>query len=97
MINVFLLAIHIIFIVFIFYKIKKKENLTSALLNLLLIIIIFTVGWSLISLILKIFISPQGLGKEFNRDTITFTLLTTVEFFFYKFYYSPYFHTEIQE
>lgn len=31
---------------------------------------------------------PEGLGREFNRDTFSLTLLTIAEFFFYKFYYS---------
>ena len=30
---------------------------------------------------------PKGLGMQFDRDAFSLTLLTIIEFFFYKFYY----------
>lgn len=80
-------ALHIFFMLFIFTKKWQEENLTNAFLNLGLIIILFTVGWSIAGMILKIFIEPEGFSLEFNRDTLSLILLSIVEYFFYKFYY----------
>jgi len=87
MIIVFIFLIHIIFIGIILYKKSKKESFGSSLIDLTLIIILFSVGWSLSAMLVKLFFNPIGFGKYFDRDTIALTLLTIVEFFFYKFYY----------
>lgn len=87
MISGLIFAAHIFFMLFIFTKKWQEENLTNALLNLSLIIILFTVGWSISGMLLKIFIEPEGFSLEFNRDTLSLILLSFVEYFFYKFYY----------
>ncbi len=97
MVNAFIFLIHFVFVVFVLYKISKTENMGNAILNLILIVVLFTVGWSFISFILKLFLPTQGFGKEFDRDTISLTLLTIVEFFFYKSYYAPLFTSSGKE
>ena len=87
MIAAFIFAIHIFFMLFIFKKKWQEENLSSAFLNVSLIIILFTVGWSLTNMILKLFVEPEGISLELNRDTLSIIVLTIVEYFFYKFYY----------
>lgn len=87
MIAAFIFAIHIFFMLFIFTKKWQEENLSSAFLNVSLIIILFTVGWSLTNMILKLFVEPEGISLELNRDTLSIIVLTIVEYFFYKFYY----------
>ncbi len=87
MISGLIFAIHILFMLFIFTKKWQQESLTNAFLNLSLIIILFTVGWSISGMILKIFIEPEGFSLEFNRDTLSLMLLSIVEYFFYRFYY----------
>jgi sensor histidine kinase YesM len=97
MISGLIFALHIFFILFIFTKKWQEENITNALLNLALIVILFTVGWSISGMILKIFIEPEGLSVELNRDTLSLILLTVVEFFFYKFYYKDDFSSTDKE
>jgi hypothetical protein len=97
MINAFLFLLHLTFIGFVFYKKYKSESTGDAVLNIILILVIFTVGWSLLAFILKFFVPAKGLGKEFNRDTITLTLLTIGEFFFYRIYYAPLFTSSGKE
>lgn len=81
-------AIHILFILIIFTKKWQDENLSTAFLNVGLIIILFSVGWTITGMIAKAIMEPEGLGREFNRDTFSLVLLTITEFFFYRFYYA---------
>lgn len=60
----------------------------SALVNAGLIILLFSVGWSISTMLLKVFIEPEGFGIYFDRDAMSLTLLSIVEYFFYRFYYS---------
>lgn len=88
MITGIIFAIHILFILFIFTKKWQDEGISSALLNVGLIVILFSVGWTITGLIAKAVMAPQGFGRELNRDTFSLVLLTIAEFFFYRFYYS---------
>ena len=97
MISGLIFAVHIFFMLFIFTKKWQEESLTNAFLNLSLIIILFTVGWSVSGMILKIFLEPQGFSLELNRDTLSLIFLTIVEYFFYKFYYKDEFISDDKE
>lgn len=88
MISGLIFAIHLLFILIIFTKKWQDENLSTAFLNVGLIIILFSVGWTVTGMIAKAVMEPQGFGREFNRDTFSLVLLTIIEYFFYKFYYS---------
>ena len=57
-------------------------------MNVSLILILFAVGWTITGMIAKFFMEPQGLGLYYDRDTFSVTLLTILEFFFYRIYYS---------
>jgi len=89
MIIAFIFIAHCIFVVLIFRKKLKSESITSAFLNIALIIILFAIGWSLTSMFAKWIMKPEGFGKFFDRNTFSLTILTIVEFFFYRFYYKP--------
>ncbi len=79
--------LHFIFILTIFSKKWQDESITSGITNTFLIIILFAIGWSLTTFLTKLIISPKGFGIYFDRDTISLTLLTIGEYFFYKMYY----------
>lgn len=87
MVSVLIFAAHIIFFVFVFTKKWRKESISSAVINALLIIILFSVGWTISTMLMKIFFEPKGFGEYFNRDDISLTVLTIAEYFFYRFYY----------
>lgn len=93
MIIVLIFLIHIIFIGIVLYKKTKKESLGSSLIDLALIIVLFSVGWSLSVMLVKLFVDPIGFGKYFDRDSIALTLLTIIEYFFYRSYYKDLFST----
>lgn len=79
--------IHFIFVIFIFVKRSKTDSISSAFIDLILIIVLFSIGWSLSTMFCKLFWEPIGFGKHFDRDTIALTLLTILEFFFFRFYF----------
>jgi uncharacterized membrane protein YhdT len=87
MVIAIIFLLHAVFITYIFIKKLKSTNLSSALIDLLLIIILFSVGWSIATMVTKIFWDPSGFGKYFDRDSISLTILTVVEYFFYRFYF----------
>jgi ABC-type Fe3+-siderophore transport system permease subunit len=87
MITAFIFFAHLFFAIYIFTKKWQNENLKSAFLNLALIGILFSVGWTVATMIAQIFMEPEGLGIQYNRDTFSLTLLSIAEFFFYKVYY----------
>jgi len=100
---------------YIFAKSFQKEGLLQAILNAGFIVIIFTVGWTIIDLLVSFIISPDGYiihvspGTFFNgllrltgfyeplggdtvkltpKDAASLVVLTIVEVFFYRFFFS---------
>lgn len=94
MITALIFSAHIIFMLVIFVKKWQSDSLAAAFQNLIFIIIIFSVGWPLFTMLVKLFIPPEGLGINFDRDSIILLFLSAGEFFFYRFYYHELFVTE---
>jgi len=87
MITAFIFFVHLIFGLVIFTKKWQDENLVSGFQNIALIGILFAVGWTITGIVAKLVMEQKGLGMQFDRDAFSLTLLTIIEFFFYKFYY----------
>lgn len=87
MISAFVFFLHFIFALLIFTKKWQQESLSFAFLNLGLIAILFTVGWSITGMISKLVMEPEGLGIYLTRDDFSLALLTAAEYFFYRMYY----------
>jgi hypothetical protein len=87
MISAFIFFAHFIFLLLIFTWKWQKEGISGALLNISLILILFAVGWTLTGMIAKFVMEPKGLGLYYDRDTFSLTLLSIIEFIFYKIYY----------
>jgi len=88
MIAVFIFYIHVIFLVYIFTKDYIEDGFATGLLSAILIVVIFSVGWTLTEFILSFFIPAEGLGLLFPRAAFSLILLSIVEAVFYKFYFS---------
>lgn len=88
MIAVFIFYLHVIFLTYVFTKDYLEDGFTAGLLSAILIVIIFSVGWTLSEFILGFFMKSEGLGLLFPRAAFSLTLLTIVEAVFYKFYFS---------
>lgn len=87
MVTALIFSAHLIFILVIFTKKWQDESLGSAFTNLALIIILFAVGWSVSTSVVKIFIDSKGFGIQFDSDAISLSLLSIGEYFFYSFYF----------
>lgn len=87
MISAFIFFAHFIFILIIFTKKWQDEKFSIGIINVALIIILFSVGWSLTSWITQMLFDAKGLGVFFDRDTIALTILVIPEFIFYKIFY----------
>lgn len=59
----------------------------SSFINLALIGLLFTVGWAIVSSVTQLVIDKKGLGIYYDRDAISLTLLSVIEYLFYKIYY----------
>ena len=89
MIAAIIFIAHIIFTLIIFIIKFRSDGLTTAAINLVLIVTMFAVGWTVTTLISKLFLDQEGFGTEFNRDVFSLTLLTVIEIIFYSYYYKP--------
>ena len=87
MVSAIIFAAHLIFIAVIFTKKWQDESIGSAFINLSLIIILFSVGWSVTTSLLKLFMDQKGFGIYYTSDDLSLTLLTIAEYLFYKVYY----------
>ncbi|MEI7813138.1 MAG: hypothetical protein WCJ01_12060 [Ignavibacteria bacterium] len=87
MITAFIFFVHLIFITVIFTYKWQRESLSSAFTNLALIILLFSVGWSVTGIIAKILLEQKGFGLYFDRDTFSLVVLTIAEYIFYYMYY----------
>lgn len=93
MITALIFSAHLIFTVIIFTKKWQDESLSSAFINLALIVVLFAVGWSISTSIVKLIIDSKGFGIQFDADAISLTILSITEYFFYRFYYKEEQHT----
>ena len=87
MITAIIFFAHFIFLLIIFTKKWQEEGISSAWMNVGLIVILFAVGWTVTGMIAKILMEQAGFGIHFDRNTFSLTLLTIMEVFFYRFYY----------
>ena len=87
MIEVILFFLHVIFFVYIFAKNYVEENLLSAFLSTIFVIVIFSVGWTFSAFVIGFFIPENGLTRILTKAAFSLTLLTVLEAIFYKFYY----------
>ena len=87
MIEVILFYIHVIFFAYIFAKNYVQENLLSALLSIIFVVVIFTVGWTFSAFVVGFFIPEEGLNRILTKAAFSLGLLTIIEGIFYKYYY----------
>lgn len=87
MISAIIFFIHFIFILIIFTTKWQEDGISSAWMNVGLIVILFAVGWTITGIISTLLMDQEGFGVLLDRDAFSLTLLTILEFFFYRIYY----------
>ena len=86
MVALFVFYLHTIAAVYGFTDQYQEEGISAGALAVAFMGIIFSVGWSITTFILKYLIDEKGFGLYFNRDAMSLTLLTLGEAVFYYFY-----------
>jgi len=85
MIPLVVFYLHVVFVAAYFTKRWQEEGLGEGLLAVVFSGLIFFVGWSMTSFIVRLFISEQP-DLVMNRDNASLLLLTGSEAVFYFFY-----------
>ncbi len=88
MIPLIIFYLHIIGISAAFTSEYQKDGISSAFLSVGFIVLIFSVGWTISTFMLKYIISEAGFGMWLNRDAFSLLLLTIGETIFYYNYFS---------
>ena len=86
MIALMVFYVHIIGMAAGFTKRWQDEGTGEGFLTLFFMGLIFFVGWSMSSFIVKLLMGPEGFGVLFDRDAASLLLLTVMEAVFYTFY-----------
>jgi hypothetical protein len=87
MIALIIFYLHILAVVAAFTHQYQKEGLGGGMLTVGFFGIIFAVGWSISTLILKLVISEKGFGVQMDRSILSLVILTIAEAVFYHYYY----------
>ena len=85
MITLFIFYVHLVAAVTIFTKRWQEAELKEGLLAVGFLALIFSVGWSISTIIMKLVMAEKGLGTWFDRDTASLTLLLLGESVFFYF------------
>ncbi|MBI5477163.1 MAG: hypothetical protein HY964_10565 [Ignavibacteriales bacterium] len=84
MITLFVFYIHVIATVILFTKRWQEEGWKEGILAVGFLGLIFGVGWSMSTFVLKLFMSEKGFGVWFDRDAISLVLLLVIEAIFFS-------------
>jgi xanthine/uracil/vitamin C permease (AzgA family) len=79
-------SLHGLAVIYAFVTRNKQGGISEGFLAVAFIGIIFSVGWTILTMVTGLVLEPQGLAEWFNRDDATLTLLTICEGVFYAFY-----------
>ena len=86
MIPLVVFYLHTVAVAAAFTKRWQDEGLAEGFLAVFFIALIFFVGWSMSSFIMKLLMPSEGLGPFFDRDAASLVLLAAMEAVFYTFY-----------
>jgi hypothetical protein len=86
MVTLFVFYIHTIAAVYAFTDQYQEEGVGAGTLAVAFMAIVFSVGWSISTFVLKYLMTEKGFGIYLNRDAISLALLTIAEAVFYYFY-----------
>ncbi|MBI5216256.1 MAG: hypothetical protein HY960_10935 [Ignavibacteriae bacterium] len=85
MIILFVFYLHTVAAIYSFTKRWQETNFIWGFLSVILIVLVFSVGWTLADSLLKLVIEKPGLGPMFDRDAMALSLVTIIEILFLYF------------
>jgi hypothetical protein len=83
MVTLFVFYIHTIAAVSIFTKRWQESGWGDGILGVGFLALIFSVGWSISTFLLKLIIDEKGFGIWLDRDALSLLLLTVMEAIFF--------------
>lgn len=83
MVSATIFALHGIACVYAFFHWKKLGNTKDGILAVAFIVIIFTVGWTISTMVTSVVFPEEGLAEWLDADAIALVLLTVAEIVFY--------------
>ncbi len=86
MITLFVFYAHAVAAVYAFTDQYQEEGIGAGALAVAFMGIVFSVGWSISTFVLKFFVSEKGFGIYLNRDALSLAVLTVGEAVFYYLY-----------
>ena len=84
MITLFIFYLHVVVAVAIYTERWQDADWKEGLLGVGFFALLFSVGWSISTFIMKMLIKEEGFGVWLNRDTLSLLLLTFMEAGFYS-------------
>jgi hypothetical protein len=87
MIPLLVFYIHVVALAAMFTKRWQEEGLTEGILAVFFMGVIFFVGWSISSYVLKFFLEQEGFGIFLDRDAASLLVLTVGESVLYYYYF----------
>lgn len=87
MIPLLVFYIHIVAFTYFFVREYGREGLSAGFVTLGFLILIFSVGWTISTMIFKYIIDDAGFGIWLNRDALSLAALTLCEAVIYYFYF----------
>ncbi len=86
MVGLLVFYIHVLALVTMFTKRWQEEGWSEAFLVVFFMGLIFFVGWSISSFLMKLVLEKEGFGVLVDRDAASLLLLTIGEMILYYFY-----------
>ncbi|HYQ86434.1 MAG TPA: hypothetical protein VES59_04225 [Bacteroidota bacterium] len=83
MITLFIFYLHTMAAVALYTKRWQGSNWKEGLLAVGFLLLIFSVGWTMSTFLVSLFISERGFGIWLDRDTLALVVLTMLEAVFY--------------
>ena len=85
MITLFIFYLHVVAAVTLYTKRWQESNWKEGLLAVGFLALIFSVGWSISTFILKLSVAEKGFAAWLDRDALSLILVTMMEGVFYYF------------
>jgi hypothetical protein len=86
MIDLIIFTLHFILLSAAFTYRWQEEGVKEGLLAVFFVVVIFFVGWSMSSFILRAFMQPEGIARWLDRDALSLLVLALGEAVFYYFF-----------
>ncbi|MGD0337974.1 MAG: hypothetical protein ABSB78_04235 [Bacteroidota bacterium] len=86
MIEVAVFYLHAIAAIAAFTKRWQDEGFGEGILGVAFMALIFSVGWTITTFLIRLFTPEKGFSRIFDRDALSLLLLTISEGIFYYFY-----------